>query len=76
MGLDEPLPVTVELPDDHVTRRRNIRSAHPDLPDDQITPFSGRAFPLPGDFTFGFVTMHPDGSTQLPAELDLATALE
>jgi mannose-6-phosphate isomerase-like protein (cupin superfamily) len=50
--------------------------ATPELPDDQRTPFSGRAFPPPGEFFFGFVTMAPTGSTQVQPDLDLAAAID
>jgi len=51
-------------------------ASRPDLPDDQSTPFSGRAFPLPGEFSFGFVTMAPTGSTEIPPDLDFAAAID
>ncbi len=51
-------------------------ASNPELPDDQSTPFSGRAFPLPGEFTFGFVTMAPTGSAEIPADLDVAAAID
>lgn len=51
-------------------------SSTPDLPDDQSPPYSGRAFPLPGEFSFGFVTMAPTGTVDVPADLDLAAALD
>lgn len=51
-------------------------ACEPALPDDQSTPFSGRAFPLPGEFAFGLVTMAPTGSTEISPDLDLAAALD
>ncbi len=45
------------------------------FPDDGSRPDSPRYFPPVGGFRFGFFTIPPDGTTALPADLDLGAAV-